>query len=77
MGIEDLDRVYELLDLAGGDVMFAATGVTDGTMLRGVRRYPGRRDHPFDRDALEDRHGADHRGRARFPPQGRVRVRDG
>jgi fructose-1,6-bisphosphatase II / sedoheptulose-1,7-bisphosphatase len=25
-------------DLAKGDVMFAATGVTDGTMLRGVRR---------------------------------------
>ena len=27
-----------MLDLAQGDVMFAATGVTDGTMLRGVRR---------------------------------------
>ena len=30
-----------LHDLASGDVMFAATGVTDGTMLRGVRRFPG------------------------------------
>ncbi|GIK96615.1 MAG: fructose-1,6-bisphosphatase [Alphaproteobacteria bacterium] len=38
-GIEDLDRKYSLLDLAHGEVMFAATGVTDGTMLRGVRRF--------------------------------------
>ncbi|MFW5680414.1 MAG: class II fructose-bisphosphatase [Pseudomonadota bacterium] len=38
VGIEDLDRVYDTLELARGDVMFAATGVTDGTMLRGVRR---------------------------------------
>lgn len=41
IGIEDLDRKYELLDLARGDVMFAATGVTSGTMLRGVRRFAG------------------------------------
>jgi len=41
MGITDLDRVYHLHDLATGDVMFAATGVTDGTMLSGVRRFPG------------------------------------
>ena len=41
LGITDLDRVYGLLDLAHGDVMFAATGVTNGTMLRGVRRFPG------------------------------------
>jgi len=39
IGIEDLDRKYDLLDLAHGDVMFAATGVTNGTMLRGVRRF--------------------------------------
>ncbi|MFQ5973164.1 MAG: class II fructose-bisphosphatase [Alphaproteobacteria bacterium] len=38
-GIDDFDRVYDLNDLASGDVMFAATGVTDGTMLRGVRRH--------------------------------------
>ena len=37
-GIEALDRKYDLVDLARGDVMFAATGVTDGSMLRGVRR---------------------------------------
>ncbi|HEU0217932.1 MAG TPA: class II fructose-bisphosphatase [Stellaceae bacterium] len=41
LGITDLDRVYSLLDLAHGDVMFAATGVTNGTMLRGVRRFAG------------------------------------
>ena len=40
-GITDLDRKYELLDLASGDVMFAATGVTNGTMLNGVRRFSG------------------------------------
>jgi fructose-1,6-bisphosphatase II / sedoheptulose-1,7-bisphosphatase len=37
-GIKDLNRIYSMLDLAKGDVMFAATGVTDGSMLRGVRR---------------------------------------
>jgi len=37
-GIKDLNRKYSMLDLAKGDVMFAATGVTDGSMLRGVRR---------------------------------------
>jgi fructose-1,6-bisphosphatase II / sedoheptulose-1,7-bisphosphatase len=40
-GIEDFSRVYGLMDLAGGDVMFAATGVTAGPMLRGVRLIPG------------------------------------
>ncbi len=38
-GIEDFGQKYELDELAGGEVMFAATGVTDGAMLRGVRRY--------------------------------------
>ena len=37
-GVKDLTRKYGLLDLAKGDVMFAATGVTDGPMLKGVRR---------------------------------------
>ena len=40
-GITDFDRKYDLLDLAKGNVMFAATGVTNGTMLRGVRRFSG------------------------------------
>lgn len=38
MGITDFTRKYQLQDLARGDVMFAATGVTDGSMLRGVKR---------------------------------------
>jgi fructose-1,6-bisphosphatase II / sedoheptulose-1,7-bisphosphatase len=42
MGIEDLDRVYRLEDLARGDVMFTATGVTDGTMLKGIKRVGNR-----------------------------------
>ncbi|MBL8707752.1 MAG: class II fructose-bisphosphatase [Rhodospirillaceae bacterium] len=37
-GVKDLTRKYNLMDLASGDVMFAATGVTDGPMLKGVRR---------------------------------------
>jgi fructose-1,6-bisphosphatase II / sedoheptulose-1,7-bisphosphatase len=37
-GVTDLNRKYSMLDLAKGDVMFAATGVTDGAMLKGVRR---------------------------------------
>jgi fructose-1,6-bisphosphatase II / sedoheptulose-1,7-bisphosphatase len=41
IGITDLNRKYGLLDLAKGDVMFAATGVTNGTMLQGVRRFAG------------------------------------
>jgi fructose-1,6-bisphosphatase II / sedoheptulose-1,7-bisphosphatase len=41
LGVTDFNRKYEMLDLAKGNVMFAATGVTDGTMLRGVRRFQG------------------------------------
>jgi fructose-1,6-bisphosphatase II / sedoheptulose-1,7-bisphosphatase len=37
-GITDLDRIYSLEDLARGDVIFAATGVTDGSLLKGVKR---------------------------------------
>ncbi len=36
LGIKDFNRKYTLLDLASGDVVFAATGVTDGSMLEGV-----------------------------------------
>jgi len=39
LGITDLNRKYGLLDMAHGDVMFAATGVTNGSMLKGVRRF--------------------------------------
>jgi fructose-1,6-bisphosphatase II / sedoheptulose-1,7-bisphosphatase len=41
MGITDPNRIYSLEDMAKGDVMFAATGVTTGPMLRGVRRTAG------------------------------------
>ncbi|MGF1562715.1 MAG: class II fructose-bisphosphatase [Geminicoccaceae bacterium] len=41
MGVDDPQRIYDLEDMAKGDVMFAATGVTEGTMLKGVRRMPG------------------------------------
>jgi fructose-1,6-bisphosphatase class II len=41
-GVKDLDRVYRIGDLAsGGQLMFAATGVTDGDLLRGVRFFGG------------------------------------
>jgi len=38
LGIKDFNKKYSLLDLASGDVIFAATGVTDGSMLAGVHR---------------------------------------
>ncbi|WP_448203501.1 class II fructose-bisphosphatase [Azospirillum sp. sgz302134] len=40
-GVTDLNKKYSLHELAKGNVMFAATGVTDGAMLRGVRRFAG------------------------------------
>ena len=40
-GIEDLDRIYKLEDLAKGDCIFAATGVTSGSLLDGVKRKHG------------------------------------
>ncbi len=36
-GITDLDYVYDLTELAKGDCIFAATGVTDGSLLAGVK----------------------------------------
>jgi fructose-1,6-bisphosphatase II / sedoheptulose-1,7-bisphosphatase len=41
LGIANLDRKYGLTELASGNVMFAATGVTDGSLLKGVRRWNG------------------------------------
>jgi fructose-1,6-bisphosphatase II / sedoheptulose-1,7-bisphosphatase len=40
-GIEDLNKVYDLTELAKGDCIFAATGVTDGSLLEGVKRRKG------------------------------------
>ena len=36
-GIEDLNKIYDLKELAKGDCIFAATGVTDGSLLSGVK----------------------------------------
>jgi fructose-1,6-bisphosphatase II / sedoheptulose-1,7-bisphosphatase len=41
MGATDPQRKYGIFDMARGEVMFAATGVTTGPMLRGVRRFAG------------------------------------
>jgi fructose-1,6-bisphosphatase II len=43
MGIKDPDKVFKLDELARGSVMFCATGVTDGPLLKGVRSLPGNR----------------------------------
>ena len=40
-GIDDLKRIYTLKDMAKGDCIFAATGVTDGSLLDGVHRRKG------------------------------------
>lgn len=37
MGIPDINKVYSMNELAKGDVMFVATGVTDGSLLKGVQ----------------------------------------
>ena len=40
MGIKDPNRIYKTLDLApGNEIIFAATGVTEGNLLRGVRFF--------------------------------------
>lgn len=44
IGIEDIDRKYTMEELAAGDVLFAATGVTSGSMLDGVKFGHGRID---------------------------------
>ncbi len=40
-GITDLNRIYTRDDLVTGDVIFAATGVTQGSILQGIRQEPG------------------------------------
>ena len=37
-GVKDLERIYSMEDMAKGDCIFAATGVTDGSLLKGVHR---------------------------------------
>lgn len=41
MGIHDLNKIFQIDELACGEVMFAATGVTTGDFLKGVRFYGG------------------------------------
>lgn len=43
MGVEDLDRAFKRDELAQGSVMFVATGVTDGPLLKGVRTLSNNR----------------------------------
>ena len=40
-GITDLDRIYSRDELVTKDVIFAATGVTDGSIVHGIKREPG------------------------------------
>ena len=42
LGLGDPDRIYRLGDMVRGDVIFSATGVTDGNILDGVRFHRGR-----------------------------------
>jgi fructose-1,6-bisphosphatase class II len=37
MGVKDFNKIYTIDDLASGSVLFIATGVTDGPLLKGVR----------------------------------------
>ena len=62
MGHRRPAAVFTCEEMAKGDVMFAATGVTTGAMLRGVRTLRPGRDHPFGGDAQPVRHRALHRG---------------
>ncbi len=41
MGVQDVERVFAMDELAAGDVMFAATGITTGDFLKGVRFFAG------------------------------------
>ena len=62
MGIADPNHKFTVTDMARGNVMFAATGVTPGAMLRGVRRFGQRRGHSFGGDAQQVRHRPLRRG---------------
>ncbi|WP_138379923.1 class II fructose-bisphosphatase [Luteithermobacter gelatinilyticus] len=56
-GIEDLNRKYSTMDMASGDVIFAATGVTDGTMLRGVHSSPDGQKYTTDSVVMRSKSG--------------------
>ena len=60
MGITDINRKFLLEDMASGDVIFSATGVTDGSLLDGVRFRGDFAETRNGRHALQDRHRAPH-----------------
>ena len=60
MGITDINRKFLLEDMASGDVIFSATGVTDGSLLDGVRFRGDFAETEIGRHALQDRHRAPH-----------------
>lgn len=41
MNITNLDKIYTLDELVQADIIFSATGVTDGSLLRGIKKLPG------------------------------------
>lgn len=41
MGVENFEKIYTAEEMARGEVVFAATGVTNGDLLRGVRYFSG------------------------------------
>jgi Fructose-1,6-bisphosphatase/sedoheptulose 1,7-bisphosphatase and related proteins len=41
MGIADPNRIYDVTELAAGDVLFSATGITDGSLVEGVKLRRG------------------------------------
>ncbi len=41
MNITNLDKIYALDELVQADIIFSATGVTDGSLLRGIKKLPG------------------------------------
>jgi fructose-1,6-bisphosphatase II / sedoheptulose-1,7-bisphosphatase len=41
MGVTDFNKKFSMEEMASGDVIFAATGVTDGNMLEGIRYVRG------------------------------------
>lgn len=56
-GITDLNRKYSTQDMASGDVIFAASGVTDGTLLRGVHSSPDGKRYTTDTVVMRSRTG--------------------
>lgn len=43
MGVKDLNKKYKMEELASGHVVFCATGITDGPLLKGVKLFAGGR----------------------------------